>query len=597
VRDLLVIHPVESMWMLCRKGWKEDPAVRRYDAALASLRDTLLAANIDFDYGDEDILSRHGKVSGKGKPLLVVGKARYKAVVVPSLLTIRGTTVELLRRFKAAGGTVIFTGRVAEYVDAASSKAAVDLAADCIAALPPAGALVAALEPTCRRISIADRTGGQIAPALHLLREDKNAFYLFVCNTGHDFSKGGGRDPIGDVPVRKRKAAFDDVRIRGFARCKGRPVELDPRSGEAFSADAKRCSRGWEIRTSLPAIGSRLFVIPRKAAAKTFPKRRKLRNVRGRKIDPARWDIVLSEQNNLVLDRPRWRIGSGGWRRADEVLRVDRAVRDAIGLPYRGGMMVQPWARKKAKGPKGVSITLSYKFQVRHVPAGELFLALEQPKRYRAFINGSPVDTSADCDWWTDKSLRRLPINPSLLRRGENEVTLVCEYDENHPGLEIVYLLGTFGVKVRGAEVAVTRLPDTLRLGDWARQGLAFYSGSVTYVRNVRTKLRRGQRLFVLVPDYRGAAVRVFVNGNSAGVVGWEPNEIDITDFAKDSEIELGIEVVGHRRNSHGPLHLRERSPKWTGAVEFVTTGEQWTDSYRLVPCGLMQPPRLIVKQ
>ncbi|MCK4602912.1 MAG: hypothetical protein KAU28_10630, partial [Phycisphaerae bacterium] len=50
VRDLLVIHPVESMWMLCRKGWKEDPAVRRYDAALASLRDTLLAANIDFDY-------------------------------------------------------------------------------------------------------------------------------------------------------------------------------------------------------------------------------------------------------------------------------------------------------------------------------------------------------------------------------------------------------------------------------------------------------------------------------------------------------------------------------------------------------------------
>jgi hypothetical protein len=594
VRDILVIHPVESMWLHCKRGWAEEPATKQYDKMLIDLRDSLLAGNMDFDYGDEDILSRHGRISQKtGYAELVIGKARYKTVVVPPLLTMRGTTLRLLKRFAAAGGTVVFAGKAAEYVDAVASDAAAKFATDCVKTPAKGDALVAAVAPNCRRISITDAAGEEIVPALHLLREDKDNFYLFICNTGHDFRKTPA-----DIAVAKRTDAFDDVRIRGFADCKGSPVELDPQTGESFSADAIRRGNKWEIRTSLPAIGSRLFVIPKKATRKALPKRRKLKDVSVRKLNPPKWDIVLSECNNLVLDRPRYKIG-GARPKADEILRVDQAVRDALGIPHRGGTMVQPWARKKSKNPKKVPLELTYTFDVKSIPSGDLMLGIEHPELYRIFVNGTEINIDAECGWWTDKSLRKIPLAPSLLRVGRNRIRLTCEYDENHPGLEIAYLLGNFGAEVRGTNVAITKMPTLLKLGDWTRQGLAFYSGSVSYVRTISPRVGKGWRLIVHVPGYRGTAVRVLVNGKSAGVIGWQPNEVDITDYldGEDEKVQLAVEVIGHRRNSHGPLHLNVRQPKSIGPGHFVAVGKDWTDNYQLVPCGLMEAPRLIERR
>ncbi len=63
VRDLLVVHPVESTWLMVRLGWLDEPAVKRFDLQLVALEDALLGAHVDFDYGDEEILSRKAAVS------------------------------------------------------------------------------------------------------------------------------------------------------------------------------------------------------------------------------------------------------------------------------------------------------------------------------------------------------------------------------------------------------------------------------------------------------------------------------------------------------------------------------------------------------
>jgi hypothetical protein len=188
-------------------------------------------------------------------------------------------------------------------------------------------------------------------------------------------------------------------------------------------------------------------------------------------------------------------------------------------------------------------------------------------------------------------------VDPALLRPGPNEIVMHCDFREDFSGLEIAYLLGSFGARVDGAGVVLTRPPAALRIGDWVKQGLAFYSGSVGYCRRIKPKLRKGQRLFVQAPEYRGAAVRVTVNGKTAGVVAWEPNEVDITDCVDGGPAELRIEVIGHRRNSHGPLHLTEKWPSWTGPGEFVASGKRWQDEYQLVPCGLMAAPKLVVRR
>lgn len=607
VRDLLVIHPVESMWMLLRKGWdgwegfgkvSKDSAerVREYDRMLERLRDSLLAENIDFDYGDEELLARHGKVTIKnGRPSLRMAKATYKAVVVPPLINMRRSTLTLLQRFHAAGGAVVFAGKIAGFVDAKPSDEIVAFAQKCRRAPAHGRALAAAVDPLCRRISIADSDGREIVPALYLLREDSKAFYLFVCNTGLNFLKRKLKT-VQDLPVRERTLSFPDVRIRGFAGCRGRPVELDPETGRMFAAAAVLTNGQWEISTALPALGSRLFMIPRKSGAAEFPRLKKQKIVHTRPMGGSAWDIILSEDNNLVLDRPRYRIGNGAWQKPEEVLRVDRAVRAALGLKPRGGAMIQPWARKKTLKQKSIPVWLEYVFNVENVPSGNIFLAVEKPETFKIQINGVPVNTDLECGWWVDRSLRKIPFEPALLRPGRNTIALMGDYREDHPGLEIIYLLGAFGTQVKGTDVTIVAKPSKLRLGNWVPQGLAFYSGSVSYVRRIRSAVQAGQRVVLHVPEYSGVAVKVWVDGREAGYAAWPPYQVDITPLLdnKNRQHELRIEVLGHRRNSHGPLHHANKHPVWTGPGEFVSKGKLWREDYQLVPCGLQKPPALL---
>jgi hypothetical protein len=113
---------------------------------------------------------------------------------------------------------------------------------------------------------------------------------------------------------------------------------------------------------------------------------------------------------------------------------------------------------------------------------------------------------------------------------------------------------------------------------------------------NISVAGRAGRRVVVNVSDYLGAAVKVWVDGKEAGYAAWPPYQVDITHLLKSGKGSYGlrIEVLGHRRNSHGPLHHTNKHPVWTGPYEFVSEGRLWTDGYQLVPCGLLKPPELM---
>ncbi|MEI6212426.1 MAG: hypothetical protein WCR06_12475, partial [bacterium] len=455
--------------------------------------------HLDFDFGDEEVMSRHAAVAKVGgAPVMRVGKGRYKAVLVPPMKTMRRSTLSLLKKFKAAGGVVSFVGEIACAIEGAVSDEVKAFAATC-SHTPEIGAAVGATVAVARRLSITSPDGCEITPALYLLREDKDAFYLFVCNTGDDYVKSSGHF-MGQALARDRTLAFGDVRIRGFEGCKGTPLELNPENAGIVAAQASRCGDGWEIRTSLTALGSRLFVIPKAAKSAVAACPAQVSVVRSEPLADEIWRITLSECANLVLDRTRYRIGDKPWQVETEILRVDKAVRDALGLQQRGGNMVQPWAREKSKTPKSTTVTLAYTFDCQALPSGDLFLALEEPQTFRVSLNGHAVSNTAESGWWVDRSLRKLPLDTACLKLGVNELVLECEYAETHTGLEIVYLLGHFGTTVRDTAVAMTAAPSVLKIGDWCEQGLAFYSGSVAYRRTLDVKPAAGEKVFVRVP-------------------------------------------------------------------------------------------------
>ena len=80
------------------------------------------------------------------------------------------------------------------------------------------------------------------------------------------------------------------------------------------------------------------------------------------------------------------------------------------------------------------------------------------------------------------------------------------------------------------------------------------------------------------------------VNGSEQTMLPWPPYRLDISQYLKDGENTLEIEVYGHRRNSHGPFYLHEKWPAWTGPAQFRFYQET---ERQLVPCGLLETPLL----
>ncbi len=596
VHDVLVVHPVESVWMRVRRGWGKDPEIRALDDDLRATTDRLLEAHLDFDFGDEELMSRHARVAVRdGRAELRVGRAAYRAVIVPSQITLRRSTLELLRTFRHKGGLVVFAGRVASCLDATPSDEIERFAAEGPRVSANGPDVAAAVEAVARRVSIADGEGREIPSAIYLLREDAEAQYLFICNTGEPFKPTLEQDRACD-----RRLEWPEVRVRAFVGCLGAPLEFDPETGAVYAAEAEKDGEGWRIRTSLSALGSRLFVAPRRAAAGVLPPAR-WKGVESRRIplEGEEWELRRSEPNVLVLDRCAFRIGEEPEQSADDILGVDARIRERLGGERRSGWMAQPWARPTVERPRSVRVELRYVFQVETAPEGPLWLGVERPEIFAMEINGTPLDPDAADGWWTDASLRTIPIPPGVVRRGVNELRMRLDYAETFSGLEIVYLLGEFGVRVEGASAVVIARPKSLHIGDWCEQGLPFYGGNVVYARRVRVEASPEERVFLRLPDVQGAAARVWADGALAGVAAWPPWEVEITDAVRRSggEIELAIEVLGHRRNSHGPLHYREKWPYWTGPGQLQPAPADYVESYQIVPCGLMTAPELLVRR
>lgn len=590
IRDILCIHAIESAWMTCRLDWLKDGEARDAERRFIDLRDQLIAANLDFDYGDESILAEHGRVQKRqGEPRFIVNKAEYKVVIVPPLLTIRSSTLSLLQKFHKAGGLVIFTGDTTPLLDGLPSDAPAETAVACTQLPHQSPQLVKRLEATARRISITNERGRELAPVLHVLREDRDAFYLFICNTG---SRPAKKDEwvLIDVPYNKRTAAFNEVYVTG-PDTSGEPVELDLRSGKLLACDATRAGQAWRIQTSLPALGSRLFVFPRKKGL--LPRAEKKPETLRKRTLPARpWSYRLTEDNVLVLDKPRFRLANGAWRRAKDILHIDHVIRDALAIEHRGHDMCQPWAQQHSSGElKSTPVKLAYSFDIKKLPDGPVHLGLEHPEIMTITLNGQQLSTDTGAGWWVDPSLRRIPVPAPALNTGRNTLHLELEYDEQFSGLEIVYLLGAFGVSVHAGQPQLTTLPATLKTGNWVTRGLPFYSGAVVYEKTVTLSRDKNERLFLELPGFEGTAARIWADGKEQGIIAWEPQEIELDVPPGRQRVRLGVEIISHRRNSHGPLHFNKPAPVWIGSDEFMTQGEQWTDDYMLVACGLTKAP------
>ena len=573
-----VIHPVESCWLCWGTKEKTGELVKELDEQFLELTDWLLEGLLDFDFISESLLP--GFYGGCEDHQLLVGCMKYDVVLVPNLMTVRSTTLGILKEFKENGGRVLAVGRLPEYVDGkASDPASVSgfanwMKESCEAIPYQRTALLKEL----REYADLEAFYGDYERADDLLcqvREEEGRRWVFLASR---------KNPENKDMVRKRHLK---IKFRGAWNCRFYNA-LDG------SAEDLKSYAGQDGTTVLEIDrydhDSFLFELTPFEGARTEKDRKAQRKKEQNELVlyETKVPVTLSEPNVLVLDMPEFSFEGQPWQEREEILRLDNRLRNRLGFPLRMEAWKQPWVREKEARHKqieaGSKVELRY-FVHSEYEAEQVSLALEQPEETAIFWNGYPVIFEKQ-GWYVD---RRIPVTAlGSLEKGVNELCLVREFHEG-TNLEAVYLLGDFGVRVTGRRAVVTAPVRELSFGDWTVQGLPFYGGNVCYRINITGD---GRPVKIRAEKFAAPLLRVDYQGKKQGVIAFSPYELTTEPIGKGEQC-IELTAFGSRINTFGALHNCDSMDNKAAPGYWRTAGCAWSYEYCLRPAGILKAPEI----
>lgn len=616
---IAAIHPVESYWLHWGPFEQTFPARDELETNFKNLMEWLLPGQIDFDWISESLLPGQCPLNeaGANPSAFPVGQMAYQVVLVPGNHTLRATTLERLEAFRQAGGTVLFLGEPATWVDAVPNDRALRLAAQCPRVPFAKTAILDALNPY-REVSVWTESGTRHANLISRIRQDGESRWLFLA---HAWDREVQSDWMGGTGLMERLR----VRIAG----RWNPVLHDAMSGDIRPMPAvyvpASARPGADGNTDSDAAGSSgetcitldmsihdsllLQLLPGEPALSPTPEptqatgagesggadtgvptaRTKAPHAVCELQDPV--PVTLSEPNVLLLDMAEYRLDDGDWQPEEELLRMDTSLRKQLGLPLRIDAMIQPWVvRENQSAIESTAakhkLTLRFRLDLSvDLPASEL--ALERPDQAVLRLDGEPISFK-DTGWFTDLCIRKTAL--PAMGRGSHVLEVEVPLGEG-TNLEWLYLLGDFGVRVAGRHKTVTEPVRTLAYGDWTGQGLPFYAGNVTYHTRFSAD---GQTAYTLeAARFPNPVLSVSLDGAFAGRIAFAPYQLAL-GTPDEGAHALDITAFGNRFNAFGCVHLCNPSFRWFGTAAWRSEGAGWSYEYQLKSMGLLVAPKLI---
>ena len=545
VTDTLVVNPVESIWGKVRLGcfnglFSADNDITEIENNYFNLFKELASNGIDFDYCDEDILSRRYSLN---KNYLVVGKMKYKTVVVSDLVTIRKSTLNILKDFTEKGGKVIVKN-APQYIDGVKLRFDYNIFEN--------AENHSAIAIFCKQNSSIKISG--IDDILTNIRKVNNDYFLVFVNTDRE----KGKQNI-------------DLKINLPLNAE----EWDLKTGEIKSCQFKKTLNSVIINTDFEKGGERCFRLTCENVKTIIEKNDFI------KIDmPNTLNYKLLEDNVLVLDIAKYYV-NGKKKGINEILKIDRALRKEFNMHYRGGEMIQPWYKKKYfkdnTNKKVCNLKLKYNFDIDYIPQ-KINFAIETPEKFKIFVNGKELLQNI-IDNFIDNSIKRIEIPVNMLNKGANEISLYCDYNDKLD-LEVCYLTGDFGVKLDGTQKTITKLPEKLDQRPLYEQYLPFYTGKIEFF----VKLHKG-KYKIKFDNIKGACYEVISEENKE-IIAFSPYMSKILEV--ENEIKFVLNCT--RRNLFGPLHLVSLYPSDYNPLTFLTEGDNFQINYGLIEEGLTIP-------
>lgn len=486
-----------------------------------------------------------------------MGHSEYDAVILPNLHTIRSSTLTLVEQFARAGGRVIVAGSDPTLVDVSPSSRPSQLLAKRVpfARLDILGEL-----EYLRDLKVVLDSGSAADSLLYQMRCDSEERYVFICNT----------DRVNPRESRIELRGDWDVTL------------LDTLTGDQRKIDA-RPHRGWtEFEFRLEGCASMLLRLQPKSAKVSLPL---VENpVWKVSEDLSNCKVSLSEPNVLLLDNAKHRIDDDvEWSRPEEILRVDNIARAKLGLSLKKDDLSQPYRAKKIT-PKH-TLHLLFEFNSAISISGAQ-LAIEGAADTKIELDGCAIP-AVTTGWWVDEAINTVAL-PSF-DSGVHELTLSIPFAET-TNIERVYILGSFGVDLRGRHATIVELhADRLQVGDYTRQGLPFYAGNVIYDFSLKGK----DHTAIQVNRFAAPLLSVALDGQPAGKIAFQPHILDL-GVLDPSEHRLRIIAYGNRDHAFGAVHLPDGMTKWYGPDAWRTSGNMWSYEYTIREMGILTAPRVL---
>ncbi|CCG80983.1 protein of unknown function [Taphrina deformans PYCC 5710] len=583
-----VLHPIESFWLRygCKETGKEQGL---QDEWFSRLTEWLLFGLIDFDFISESLLP---ELCGTelNDSRLQVGQSVYDVVILPQLLTIRSTTLSILERFVENGGKVIVAGRDPVYVDATSSDRFAALKVDRTNFTKTS--ILQQLK-RYRDLDIIDKRSKQrVHDLLYQWREDGDGeSFLFIANTDREHQVAT------TVHV-----AFDGARAWDHIEV------LDTLSGDIWSLAAHVSKSSNAVSFDWVFEGCSTLLLRLSHTSQNPITDHSSWNssqqvsclIRTRDQDRPEWKnskhissptkTTLSEPNCLLLDFCRYRIDlEPNWSALDEILRIDDQVRDDLKMHRRGDAMAQPWITPRPRPDPKHKVYLQYYFTTK-VALKRIELAIEGAEITTVRLDGIHIPITDTTQHWVDSSITRFPL--PQITAGTHEIVLEVPFDELNTSLERIYLLGDFHVSLDSSapKGEMATITDTtlkgLDFGDYARQGLPFYTGNVEYS---FTLTGTDRRTAIQVPKLGvNPVIAVSIDGKKVGQIALQPYLLDLGLLEDGKEYAVTVTVFGTRDHAFGAIHVPKGTLGVFGPGAWRTGGEQWSDGYTIHAMGLL---------
>lgn len=575
--NILLLHSITSTWceyspLHKKNGFAVENSA--YNNPFEELAYKLTANKLDFHFGDEMLMENHAKIQGNK---LVIGEHEYSTIIVPPSLNIRKSTAKLLSDFAREAGAkrVIFVEKLPELVD--GQKTGIFIPEGTVIAESQNEAINVLDSYYPERIGIIDtNTGNNAEKLICHTRIDGSTKLIFIANTDEE------------------KGADVHISLPGNTA----PYLLDLMTGNVYKTDAKIHNGRAYIDMKFYPAGSILLYYP------------------GKEIDASEPPVFLDSGVELgSIPQSTYMIDSFSIKPLEaNVLPLHDVTLFVNGKKVvEEGHISQVWHDHFYKLPDGTPFKAEYNFEVKEVPEGEIFAAIECAENLNSIkLNGKPLkalknkgepETFDPSKSWKDLSFTKVPLD-GLLVSGDNKLVIegikvnnitnpgchirVKDYNGHMPTeVETVYIVGDFSVInednnrfMIGSKKAISGCADITPCG------YPFYSGKLEYTADFEY-MDTKDKVYLKIGKVNAACLELYVNGKYIDTKYWNPYIFDITDVIEEGRNSISIVAATTLFNLMGPNWIKGiPEKKWVAPDTFIDM-DNFTKEYTLLPFGI----------